>query len=110
MTTLALSYSSEHQKININWKAICIAGFFMACLLLILYAFLVNELTGGTYLIKNYSNKIESLSQENKNLEINFAKTGFLETVGQKAQELNFEKTTSVKYIQILDASIAKAK
>lgn len=82
----------------------------MACLLLIVYAFLVNELTGGTYLIKNYSNKIESLSQENKNLEVSFAKTGFLETVEQKAQELNFEKTTSVKYIQILDASLAKVK
>ncbi len=101
MTTLA---------INFNWKMVCMAGFFMVCSLLILYAFLINELTGGTYLVRNYNNQIEALSQDNKNLEVSFAKTGFLETIGKKAQDLNFEKTTSVKYIQILDASLAKAK
>ncbi|MEK7080674.1 MAG: hypothetical protein AAB925_02505 [Patescibacteria group bacterium] len=96
--------------INFNWKMVCAAGFFMACSLLVFYAFLVNELTGGTYLIKNYNSQIENLGQENRNLEVSFAKTGFLETIEQKAKELNFEKTTSVKYVQILDASLAKAK
>jgi len=110
MTTLTLSYSSAHKKININWKIVCIMGFLMACSLLILYAFLINELTGGTYLIKNYDKQIDTLSQENKNLEVSFTKTSFLGSVKQRAQELNFEKTTSVKYIQILDASLAKAK
>ncbi len=89
---------------------ICIAGFFMACCLSILYAFLINELTSGTYFIKNYGKQINILSQENRNLEVSFAKTGFLGTVEQRTKELNFEKTTSVKYIQILDASLAKAK
>ena len=89
---------------------ICVMGFFMVCSLLVFYAFLINELTGGTYLIKNYDNQIEKLSQDNKNLEVSFAKTGFLGMVEQKAEALNFEKTTSVKYIQILDASLAKAK
>ena len=101
MTTLA---------INFNWKMVCIMGFSMVCSLLILYAFLINELTGGTYLVRNYGNQIEALSQDSKNLEVSFAKTGFLGLVEQKAKELNFEKTTSVKYIQILDASLAKAK
>lgn len=82
----------------------------MACSLLIFYAFLINELTGGTYLIKNYSKQINTLSQENRNLEVNFAKTGFLESMEQRAKKLNFEKTTSVKYVQILDASLAKVK
>jgi len=98
------------KKININWKIICIAGFFMACSLLIFYAFLINELTGETYLIKSYGKQINALSQKNRNLEVSFAKTGFLGSVEQRAKELNFEKTTSVKYIQILDASLAKAE
>ncbi len=82
----------------------------MACSLLIFYAFLINELTGETYLIKSYGKQINALSQKNRNLEVSFAKTGFLGSVEQRAKELNFEKTTSVKYIQILDASLAKAE
>jgi len=104
MTTLTLSYSSW---LGINWKMVCTAGFLVACSLLIIYAFLINELTGGTYLIKNYDKQIDTLSQENRNLEVSFAKTGFLGSVEQKTQELNFEKTTSVKYIKILDTSVA---
>lgn len=98
------------QAINFNWKIICAAGFLMTCCLLILYAFLVNQLTGGTYLIKNFDKQIEALFQENRNLEVGFAKIGLLESVEERSQELNFEKTTSVKYIQILDTSVAKAK
>lgn len=86
---------------------VCIAGFMMTCSLLIFYAFLINELTGGTYLIKSYDKQIKVLSQENKNLEVSFAKTGFLGSVEQKAQDLSFEKTTSVKYVQISDTSLA---
>ena len=78
--------------------------------MLVMYVFLVNQLTGGTYLIKNYNKEIESLSRENKILENNFAEAGFLGSVQNKTRELNFEKTTKVTYVQILDNSLAKAK
>jgi len=112
MTTLTLAYSAVHKKVQkeINWKMVCLIGFAMVCFLLVIYALLVNELTGGTYLVKSYEKQIKSLSQETRNLEVSFAETGFLEQVQQKARDLSFEKTTSVKYIQVLDTSLAKAK
>jgi len=122
MTTLTLAYSSSHKSIQkrssssvflgINWKIICILGFIIVCSLLIFYAFLINELTGGTYMIKNYDKQIKTLSQENRNLEVDFAKTGFLGSVEQRTRDLSFEKTTSVKYIQVktLDVLLARAK
>lgn len=96
---------------RINWKIVCTIEFFAVCLLLVFYAFAVNKLTGGAYLIKNYSRQIEALSKENRNLEVNFAETSFLGSVEQRAKDLSFEKTTSVKYVPILaDAVLAKAK
>jgi len=58
--------------------------------------------------MKNYQNKIDSLISENKNLEINLAQISYLENIQKRTEELNFEKTKSIKYIQILDNSLAK--
>ncbi len=111
MTTLALAYSSVQKKTEIiNWKMVCILGLFIISVLLSFYAVLVINLINGTYLAKNYQNQISELLRQSKRLEVSFAETGFMETVSQKAEALNFEKTKSVKYIQILDAPLAKAK
>ena len=45
-----------------------------------------------------------------RNLEVGFAKTGFMGTIGERAQELNFEKVKEVTYIQVLKTSVAQAK
>ena len=51
---------------------------------------------------------METLLQENKNLEINLAQISYLENIQKKTAELNFEKVQTLKYIQILDNSLAK--
>lgn len=117
MTTATISI---HHKIktqvnsislpSINWKLVCLFGFFMASALLIFYVYQVNYLTGGTYLISKYEKEANNLSQESKNLEVNFAESGFLGEVLQKTQELGFQKTTAVKYIQVPDSSLALVK
>ena len=58
--------------------------------------------------MKNYQKKIDSLINENKNLEINLAQISYLENIQKRTEELNFEKTRLIKYIQILDNSLAK--
>lgn len=116
MTTLALTYKGIHQKITslslptINWKLISLLSILFFVAMLVSYVFLVNQLTGGVYLIKNYNKEISTLSKENRILETNFAESGFLGQVNQKAKNLNFEKTTEVTYVQVRDTSLAQAK
>mgnify|MGYP001614102172 FL=1 len=59
----------------------------------------------SSYLIQGYQKQIDSLSEKNKVLEVDFAKTSFMGTIGQKTQEMSFEKVKEVKYMQILEAS-----
>lgn len=76
---------------------------------MIFYVWQVNDLTRGSYLVNSYEKQISGLSDQNKNLEVSFAESGFLGQALEKIQELNFQKTTSVKYIQVPDGSVAAA-
>ena len=115
MTTATLNLhraqKNLHAKINsidlpvINWKRLCFAGFFASLALLVFYVWQINDLTRGSYVISGYQNQIAKLSDENKNLEISFAESSFMGQALQKIQALNFQKATSVKYIQTLDSS-----
>lgn len=119
MTTAVLSYPRAQKKDysgikffnfpSVNWKAICTIGFFMASALLIFYVWQVNGLINGSYLVSSYENQISKLSDENKNLEVSFAENSFLGSALEKIQALNFQKTTSVRYIQIPENALAKA-
>ena len=73
--------------------------------LLVFYVWQINDLTRGSYLSNSYEKQITKLSDENKNLQVSFAESSFLEQALVKIQALNFQKSTSVKYIQILDSS-----
>jgi hypothetical protein len=107
-------FNGVNAKINsislltINWKTVCFTGFFISLALLVFYVCQINDLTRGSYLINSYDKQINKLSEENKNLEVSFAENSFLGQALVKIQALNFQKTTSVKYINILDGS-AKA-
>jgi uncharacterized protein YchJ len=95
---------------QINWTVICIMGAIACSFLLFFYIYQINILTKGTYLISSYKNSIAKTSEANKKLEVSFAENSFLGEVLTKTQELNFEKTTAVKYVQVLESSLAKAK
>jgi len=110
MTTTALRYSVDIDFPKVNWKIVCFASFSVCAALLLYYVWQVNHLTQGTYMISNYEKQISQLSEEKKNLEVGFAESGFLSGVQQKIRALNFQKTASVKYIQIPANALAKAK
>lgn len=117
MTTATLSFHKVQKnlqvKINsvsfpeINWKALCIAGFVLSLALLVFYVWQINNLTQGSYLINSYEKQISKLSEENKNLQVSSAESSFLGQALEKIKALNFQKTTSVKYIQITGNSVA---
>ena len=116
MTTISLGYRAVHNKIKsislpeFNWKFIYVLGIALCLVSLVFYIILVNKITSSSYLIRNYNKQITSLTKENRNLEASFAKTGFLDQLRTKTQNLGFEKISEVKYIEILNTSLARAK
>ena len=117
MTIAILSYYKVQKNLQekitsvnfpeINWKVVCIISFFVCLPLLVFYVLQINDLTRGSYLINSYEKQISELSQENKNLQVSFAENSFLGQALAKMQALDFQKVTSVKYIQIPDNSVA---
>jgi len=103
MTTATLSLKIKSLS-EINWKPICIVGFVASLALLVFYVCQINDLTRGSFLINTYQKQIGQLSNENKNLQVSFAQNSFLGQVLQETQTLNFQKVTSVKYIQVPDS------
>ena len=111
---MTLSYRAAHNKINhlnfikINLKTVYFLSVLFTSLMIVFYIFMVNELTQGAYLIKNYNKEISGLLAENSNLQTNFAENDFLGRTQERAKGLSFEKITSVKYIKILQTSLAE--
>lgn len=93
-----------------NWDKVCFAGFISCSLLLFFYIYQINILTSGTYSISKRKSSIEEISKENKKLEVLFAENNYLEKVLSRIEDSDFQKTVSIKYIQILDNSLANAK
>ena len=120
MTTAVLGHSHIYNKVQskigsialprIDWKIIFIAGFLTCSFLLVFYIYQIVDLTKTSYLINSYENKIAGISRENKNLEVSFAENNFLSEVLAKANEIGFQRTSLITYIQILNNSVAKAK
>lgn len=59
------------------------------------------------YQIKNYEKKITKLTKENKILEIDFSKTNSLDNIENYLANEKFVKVNELKYIQIIDTSVA---
>lgn len=116
MTTATLNYRAIHSKITsvnfpiIKLKIVYLTFILLSLLMLVFYVYSVNQLTKGTLIIKNYYKEIGLLTKENRSLEISLAEAGFLGRAAERAGELSFEKTKNIKYIQILEGSLAKAK
>jgi|SRR3989344_6941469 len=114
MTTVSLSYRAIGNKITsvhlprIPWRIVYCLGIALSVGMLVFYVYLVNEMTRSVYVIKNYEKEITVLLGENKKLEAHFTKTNLLGKMTDKARELSFEKTTNIKYVQILESSLAK--
>ena len=122
MTTAALSlgYRAINHKIKnkmtsagvikINWKLFYFLALSLSLVMLVSYIFMVNQLIQGAYVIKNYNKDIKVLLAENTELLASFAEVDFLGSVQERAKALSFQKTTGVKYLQILQSPLAQAK
>lgn len=116
MTTLTLRSRAISHTLKaivlpaVNWKLVYGVSALLFVMALVVYISLINQLTQGAFLIKDYDRQIDKLVDQNKTLETKFAESGFLGNVQQKAASLNFEKTTKVAYVQISNGSLGMAK
>jgi len=92
--------------LNLSFKVFWIVVFLAIFSLLIACVFQLNAYTKEIYLIKSYQNKIIQLTQENKILEIDFAKANSLNNIGNYAQNGIFEKTNKTEYIRVLEDTV----
>jgi hypothetical protein len=76
----------------------------------LLYVFQVNKLAKGYYLVNQYETEKTQLLQENKDLQISLADNSVLDKISEKVQNMNFEPNTSVKYVYVLEDSLALQK
>ena len=82
-------------------------NLLLVLFLLVFYVFWVCSLTREIYLIKNHEKKLQGLLKENKILEINLSKTNSLSNVENYLLKGNFVKANQIKYIPILETSVA---
>src|SRR3989344_1680428 len=114
--TLRLHYRALHYKIKsarlikINWKAVYFLAGVCLVAMLILYIISINQLTRGIFFIKNHNREISELLIQNRALQADFEENNFLAATLNKAKSLSFEKTKEVRYVTILQNSLAEAK
>ena len=68
----------------------------------------INCLARDAFLLKEYRQKLNQLSNNNEGLEIHLAQSSSLKNIENYLQSKNFVKAGQVKYIQILEASVAQ--
>lgn len=115
MTTALLNYIQAGKNIKsrletialpeLNWKIICVFAFCIVFLATSFYAWQIVCSTKDYYLISKYQKEINTLSVENRNLQVSFAESAFLGEVLTKASAMNFQKINSIKYIEILNTN-----
>lgn len=112
----ALNYFLFREKTNpsvclkINWKALYFSGVLIFATMIAFCVFLVNELTRGVYLVQKYDKEINTLIDENRILKSRLAENEFFEKIAQRSKVLDFGKTAEIKYVQVLDNSLAQAR
>jgi len=111
MSTYTLTHSISQRLVSfslpqINWRTVWISGFILITFLLVFYIFQVNEMTKAGFFVSNYQRKIAELSQENKNLEINFSQVNSLANLEILLNNFNYEKIEKVHYLKVLGTTV----
>ena len=87
-------------------KTFWILSVFSIVAFLVFHVFQVNAEVSERYLIKEYEERINELSKENKALEVGLVQIGSLDKIVEQITSLNFEKTDKVHYIRVLETQV----
>lgn len=75
--------------------------------LLVFYIYQIKEATKFGFYVFQYEKEIAMLSQENKNLEVNFSQNNSLANLENLLKRANYEKVSQMRYIHILEGQVA---
>jgi len=95
-------------RVRFNLKFLLIFSSILIFLLFSFYIFQNNSLISGNYQIKKSQEKINELTIENENLEIQLTGLNSLTSIENLISNSNFEKIDKIHYIQIVDNQIVK--
>jgi len=113
MSTHALTQTISQRLISISFPRISLRVVWILSLIIIgfllsFYISQVIELTETAFSISDHEKKIATLSQEDKNLEINFSQINSLANLEILIKDLNYEKIgDKVYYIRVLEEQVA---
>ncbi len=97
-----MQYTLTHSKTF--WTLSFISVFFLLFSLILQ----VNYFARDIFTISDCQNKLSQLSNSRESLEINLAHSTSLNNIEDYLENKNFKKANQVKYIQILEPSVAK--
>ena len=97
----------NRRRKKLNLKSFRVTAAIILAVLLSLFIFQNSSLARGNALIENYENRIEEISRQNRDLEIDFSQKNSLRDTESLLEELNFEKVTKIDYIRVLETSVA---
>ena len=97
-----MQYTLTHSKTF--WTLSFISVFFLLFSLILQ----VNYFARDVFTITDCQNKLGQLSDSRESLEINLARSTSLKNIEDYLENKNFKKANQVKYIQILEPSVAK--
>lgn len=100
-------HALERKALALNWNVMMRLGIVAIVFFSLLYVFQVNKLAKGYYLVNKYEKTASQLQEENRDLQVSLANNSVLDKISEKVQSMNFQPNTSVKYIYILDDSLA---
>ncbi len=94
-------------RLNLAFKVLALFLFISILVLSVFYVFQINAFTGEKYLLSSQEKQLDEVKREAEILKIDFARANSLNNIAIYYQNQNFEKTSQVKYIRILDTSVA---
>lgn len=94
-------------KSNLALKILGLSIFVSIIALSIFYVLQINALTSENHLLNSQEKRLAEMKREAEILKINFAKANSLNNIEIYFQNQNFKKINQVKYIRILDTSVA---
>ena len=92
---------------NINRTLVFTLIGFVLVSLSVFYVFQIIKITEESYLVLDYQEKFQDLSQNNSSLKICFTENKSLDNIESLALELNYEKIGQIHYIQTIDNVVA---
>lgn len=104
--TLVLNLPATIKSSNLRLKLFWMINIALVIILLGFCVFQINMQIKESSLIKNYENKIVQISEQNKNLEINFSQANSLANLETLLMNLNYEKVGRVQYLRVPGSTV----